>query len=189
MQILMGACFLEQVVPDTILFNLKPLVKLSVPVPKLRELSGRSARGFFIEMNSEYKTSLEIRIDWADLDLFGHVNNVAFFKYVQAARVDYCESIGLTSLNEPGKNSFMVASSQCQFKKPILFPGSVRVLTKVEWIKNTSLQLAYKLLNQNNELVAEATDVIVVFDHHTKQKVQIDDQLKSIIEKTEGRQF
>ena len=143
----------------------------------------------FFYMHSEYNTELEIRIDWADLDLFGHVNNVAFFKYVQAARVNYCEIIGLTSLNETGKHSFMVASSQCQFKKPILFPGSIRVFTKVEWIKNTSVQLSYKLINQNEEIVAEAADVIVVFDHHAKQKVQIDNRLKSVIEKIEKRQF
>lgn len=140
-------------------------------------------------MNSEFNTELEIRIDWADLDLFGHVNNVAFFKYVQAARVNYCEIIGLTSLNEAGKHSFMVASSQCQFKKPVLFPGFIRVFTKVEWIKNTSFQLSYRLINQNSDVVAEATDVIVVFDHHTKQKVQIDSRLKSIIEKTEKNLF
>lgn len=140
-------------------------------------------------MNSEYNTELEIRIDWADLDLFGHVNNVAFFKYVQAARVNYCESIGLTSLNEPGKHSFMVASSQCQFKKPILFPGSVRVLAKADWIKNTSLQLSYRLLDHSEELVAEAADVIVVFDHHTKQKIHIGDRLRSAIEAIEKKKF
>lgn len=140
-------------------------------------------------MNIDYNTQLEIRIDWADLDLFGHVNNVAFFKYVQAARVNYCEIIGLTSLNEAGKHSFMVASSQCQFKKPILFPGNIKVFTKVEWLKNTSLQLSYRLINQNDELVAEAADVIVVFDHHAKQKVQIDNRLKSAIEVIEKKQF
>lgn len=36
-----------------------------------------------------YNTSLELRIDWSEMDLFGHVNNVAFFKYVQASRVNY----------------------------------------------------------------------------------------------------
>lgn len=125
----------------------------------------------------ENSFTLKLRIDWADLDLFGHVNNVAFFKYLQATRVSYCESIGLTSLNDADKLSFMVASSQCQFKKPLFYPGDVTVTATVEWIKNTSFQLSYKLFNDQKELVAEAADVLVVFDHHKKEKVVISEGL------------
>jgi acyl-CoA thioesterase FadM len=38
---------------------------------------------------------LELRIDWSDIDLFGHINNLAILRYVQAARVNYLEIIGL----------------------------------------------------------------------------------------------
>lgn len=137
----------------------------------------------------EYSTELVLRIDWADLDLFGHVNNVAFFKYVQASRVHYCEKIGLTSLNESGKNSFMVASSQCQFKKPLLFPGQVKVQMCVDWIKNTSLQLNYRLMNDTGDVVAEASDIIVVYDHHHKLKVTVDQQLRALIAEIEKKEF
>jgi acyl-CoA thioester hydrolase len=132
---------------------------------------------YFYEMESK-PFELILRIDWADLDLFGHVNNVAFFKYIQATRVNYCDGIGLTSLNEPDKLSFMVASSQCQFKKPLLYPGNVRVLAKVDWTRNTSFQLSYQLFNDRKELVAEAADVLVVFDHYKKVKVDISGELK-----------
>jgi acyl-CoA thioester hydrolase len=137
-------------------------------------------------MNTEYKTKIDLRVDWADLDLFGHVNNVIFFRYIQAARVNYCEQIGLTSLNDPDKLSFMVASTQCQFKKPLFYPDRIAVLTKVDWMKNTSLQLSYQLVNTSSELVAEAADVLVVFDHHQKTKVPISDELRAKIEKIEG---
>jgi acyl-CoA thioester hydrolase len=136
-----------------------------------------------------YHTELELRIDWADLDLFGHVNNVVFFKYIQACRVNYCEKIGLTSLNDPSRHSFMVASSQCQFRKPLTYPGNIKGFTKTDWIKNTSLQLSYTLMNDAGELVAEASDVIVVFDHHLKTKVTITDALKKTIEDIEQRAF
>jgi acyl-CoA thioester hydrolase len=117
-------------------------------------------------MDNTFNTKIVLKIDWADLDLFGHVNNVAFFKYVQAARVNYCEQIGLTSLLDTTKLSFMVVSSQCQFKNPLHYPGEITVSCKVEWIKNTSFQLLYLLHNANNVLVAEACDVLVVYKHH-----------------------
>lgn len=127
---------------------------------------------------------MPIKIDWADLDLFGHVNNVAFFRYIQAARVNYCELIGLTSLDEAGKLSFMVASSQCQYKKPLLYPGEIIVKTRVEWVKNTSLQLEYRI-EKNEELIAEGCDVIVVFNHHLKTKAPIAPALHATIAERE----
>jgi acyl-CoA thioester hydrolase len=140
-------------------------------------------------MTTDYHTQLKLRIDWADLDLFGHVNNVAFFKYVQAARVNYCEQVGLTSVNDATKLSFMVASSQCQFKKPLLYPGDVTVFTKVDWIKNSSLQLAYLIFDLAGNLAAEAADVIVIFDHHNKKKVIIPEELRKTMERIEKKSF
>lgn len=133
-------------------------------------------------MTENHKTQYKIKIDWADLDLFGHVNNVAFFKYVQSARVNYCESIGLTSLNNNDQLSFMVASSLCRFKKPLFYPNQITVFSKVDWIKNSSFQLSYLLVNSDEELVAEAEDVLVVFDHHTKTKTLISSDLRQIME-------
>jgi len=140
-------------------------------------------------MRDSYKTKLSLRIDWADLDLFGHVNNVMFFKYIQAARVNYCELIGLTSISDPSKLSFMVASSQCQFKKTLLYPGKINVFTKVDWIKNTSFQLVYQLMDSTDNLVAEAADVLVVYDHFKKTKVLISSELKKKIETQEEQSF
>jgi acyl-CoA thioester hydrolase len=51
----------------------------------------------------EYALKLELRIDWNEIDLFGHVNNLAIMKYVQAARVYYLEEIGLMQLQQEAK--------------------------------------------------------------------------------------
>ncbi len=121
----------------------------------------------------------KIKVDWADLDLFGHVNNVAFFKYIQSARVNYCESIGLTSLNDTDALSFMVASSQCNFKKPLIYPNDITVFLKVDWIKNTSFKICYFIQDKHEQLIAEAEDVLVVFNHRKKMKALISEELKS----------
>jgi acyl-CoA thioester hydrolase len=48
----------------------------------------------------DFKLKLELRIDWSEIDLFGHVNNLAILKFTQAARVNYLERIGLMQLKE-----------------------------------------------------------------------------------------
>lgn len=126
--------------------------------------------------------TLELRIDWSDLDLFGHVNNVAFFKYIQAARVGFCEQIGLTSLNDKTRPGFIIAATNCVFKKTLHFPGTVTVQTTVAWIKNTSFQINHILTDKNGEVAAEAHDVLVVFDYETNQPVLVSEELRKIME-------
>ncbi len=140
-------------------------------------------------MEQNYNTPIDIKVDWADLDLFGHVNNVAFFKYIQAARINYCEMIGLTAVNDTEKLSFMVASSQCQFKKTILYPDTIKVFARVDWIKNTSFQLSYEIRNGKKEIVALGEDVLVIFDHHSKVKVPMTLYLRNKISEIEGKRF
>jgi acyl-CoA thioester hydrolase len=125
----------------------------------------------------QLERTIELRISWADLDLFGHVNNVAFFRYIQDARLAYCEELGLTSLNEAGKLSFMVASSCCRFKSPLHYPGMVTVLTRADWVKNTSIQLSY-VLESNGTVVAEGEDVLVIYDHHLKCKSPVPAEMR-----------
>lgn len=126
--------------------------------------------------------ALEIKLDWSEMDLFGHINNVAYFKYAQTARVNYLEEVGINTADPENKNSFAVANSSCQFKAPLFFPGTIKVITTTDWIKNTSLQLSHKLYDQKNELAAEILDVLVLFDYATQKKMEIPATVRKNIE-------
>lgn len=132
---------------------------------------------------------LNLRIDWSELDLYGHVNNVMIFKYVQGARINYCATIGLGTLNEKDKTGFIVAASNVQYKKKILFPGNLRIETHVSEIKNTSFRLDHQIFNDNKETVVEAYDIIVTYDYEKNDKQPVPTAIRTAIEKMEGRQF
>ena len=132
-----------------------------------------------------FHVKLEIRIDWSEMDLFGHVNNVSYFKYIQAARVNYWEQCGLSPLFNKSKIGPILHSTGCQFRKPLFYPGNITVETRVEYIKNTSYGLHHRILNSNNELVAEAHDVIVNFDFEKNEKVPVSEELKASIIRVE----
>jgi len=102
-----------------------------------------------------------------------------FFKYMQASRLHFCEKLGLTSLNEKDKFSFMVASSHCDFKKPLYYPGSVTIKTKAIWAKNTSFCLIHELIDNKQEVCGIGEDVLVLFDYSKSQKVQLADDLRT----------
>jgi acyl-CoA thioester hydrolase len=137
----------------------------------------------------KFSVSLTFRIDWSELDMFGHVNNVMFMKYVQSGRVNYWETTNIHKHFTDFKIGPMLAATSCQFKKPLFYPGNATIKTGVAFMKNTSFGLFHHILNQQGELVATAEDVIVMFDYNTNEKIQIPEDIRGIIEKTEGRKF
>ncbi len=121
----------------------------------------------------------QIRIEWADLDLYGHINNIAFFQYMQVARIAMCRHAGLTATIEPGKLSFILAASKCQYLSRLHFPGNVHIETRTSAIGNTSFTLQHHLFDDEGKKVAEGEDVLVLFDYVEDSKVFVGEELRA----------
>ncbi len=125
-----------------------------------------------------HSAKLELRIDWSEIDLFGHVNNLAILKYVQAARVSYLESVGLMQSQREDKTGPILASISCRFRKPLFYPGKVTVHSKVGEIKNTSFTIQHEVHDDESEIAAEAQDIIVLYDFVKGTKLAIPGRLR-----------
>ena len=125
--------------------------------------------------------SLKLRIDWSELDYFGHVNNISYFKYVQSARVFYMEHIGLTQSYHDQGFGPILASCTCDFKQPLFYPGNVTIFACADMIKHTSFRIRYRLIDDQGNIVAEAQDIMVMFDFKQNKKIAISDQLRETI--------
>ena len=136
-----------------------------------------------------YPVKLNLRLDWSEMDLFGHINNVSYFKYVQASRVNYWETSGINVYFEKQKIGPILASTSCQFKKPLHYPGNIVVQARIDFIKNSSFGIHHQILNEKGELCAEAQDVIVFFDFNKHEKVTFPEELRKKVELLEGRKF
>lgn len=120
---------------------------------------------------------LSLRIDWGDLDLLGHVNNVAIVRYLQAARVMFMEKIGLPAL--PGmKTGPIEAATEIQFTRQLHFPGSVDVFTGIKEVKNTSIILEHRIADETNSIAVNAMEVIVHFDFVRQCKIPLTEELR-----------
>jgi acyl-CoA thioester hydrolase len=137
---------------------------------------------------SKFPVTLHIRLDWSEMDLFGHINNVSFFKYIQAARVNYWETVGIDSQNTEGIGQ-MLLSASCNFKSPLFYPGNIIIRSSVTFIRNTSFGIAHVILNENGEVAAEAEDVIVMYDFDNHKKVNIPDAIRMKIEEVEKKKY
>jgi len=120
------------------------------------------------------------------MDLFGHINNVSYFKYVQASRVHYWELTGLAATFPVTRIGPVLLSTGCQFMQPLFYPGNIEVESRVEFMKNTSFGIHHRILNAAKEICAEAHDVIVMFDFNTNQKVPIPLEFRDKVKVLQG---
>ncbi len=130
----------------------------------------------------DYKLSLELRIDWSDLDMYKHVNNLTFIKFMQSGRVNFWEATGLSRIYEETNRGPMLVSTHCDFKKSLYYPGKAIIKTKLAYLKNSSFAVDHIILNENGELCAEGRDVAVCYDFNIGKTYSIPDDLKQIMQ-------
>jgi acyl-CoA thioester hydrolase len=134
-----------------------------------------------------FPVKLSLRIDWSEMDMFGHVNNVAYFKYIQASRVNYWEASGFAASYQKTKIGPILLSTSCQFFIPLYYPGSIIVESRIEFIKHTSFGIHHRILNEQQQVAAEAHDVIVTFDFNKNEKAPVSDEFRNAVERIEGK--
>ena len=125
-----------------------------------------------------YKLEIQLRIDWSDLDMYKHVNNISFMRYMQSGRVNFWEASGIYKMYENSNMGTMLVSTHCDFKKSLYYPGKAIVKTKLDFIKNSSFGLKHLILDEANEICAEGKDVVVCYDFDKDKPFQIPQDLR-----------
>jgi acyl-CoA thioester hydrolase len=120
---------------------------------------------------------LELRLDWSEQDLFGHINNVNYFKFYQSARLEILKEAGLTELFKQTKVGPTLGNTQCKFIHSLHYPDQIFVHSNIKSIGTTSFVIQHCILNSQKELCAIAEDVIVVFDYVKEVKMAIPEDI------------
>lgn len=116
---------------------------------------------------SDYPFIYQQTVAWGDMDAFGHVNNVQYYRYCESARIGYVQQF---QLFEKGY-LMVIASSQCRYLRPVFFPDTLSIGVRIEEMRNSSFSMRYTLYSeQQKHIVAEGEAVIVCLDAQTQQK-------------------
>ena len=132
----------------------------------------------------------EITVLWADQDAFNHVNNVAYLRWCETARVEYFQRIGLYPQIPPQGLGPILASQTCHYRRPLNYPDTVVIGTRITAIGNSSLRMEHAIVSRaNGELAAESHSVIVTVDYSSGKPVRVPDEVRQAIANLEGRDF
>lgn len=106
-----------------------------------------------------------------DIDGYGHVNNIEYYRYAQTARIGYFEQLALAD------DSFtIVAANSCRYLRQVYYPDTLMVGVAIKHIGTTSLTHQYLFFSEHQEkIVAIGEAVIVVMDKASGHKRPISD--------------
>ena len=66
---------------------------------------------------------LTVPIRWGDMDAMGHVNNTAYFLYLETIRIEWMRSIGCQP--DPKGEGPVIVNAFCNFYQQFEYPGDV----------------------------------------------------------------
>lgn len=127
---------------------------------------------------TQFPVIYEQKVAWGDMDAFGHVNNVMYYRYIESARIAYFDLLNVFDQDVVT----VVASSQCKYLKPVFYPDVLHIGARVEEIRNSAMRMHYVLYSaQQQTVVADGEAVIVFVDKLEMKKTLIPEQLRQAI--------
>ncbi|MHA1951041.1 MAG: acyl-CoA thioesterase [Candidatus Thorarchaeota archaeon] len=123
----------------------------------------------------DFNIKVEIPIAWGDMDSFKHVNNTKFFKYFETARIRYFEEAGFIETMEKNSVGPILASTSAKFIKPLFYPDTVTVGTRVTSIEPTQFIMEYIIESKSKGIAALGESKLVVYNYKTSKKTILPD--------------
>lgn len=127
-----------------------------------------------------------VPLRWADMDAFGHVNNVVYLRYLQEARVDMLFVHAPRHGAEQLAAGVVVARHEIGYRAPLHFRARpVRVETWVTRIGNSSFTLGYEVLDLDDDVrtvYVVAETVLVPYDLKQSRPRRVAPEEKAVLE-------
>jgi acyl-CoA thioester hydrolase len=130
-----------------------------------------------------HRTRLEVRL--GDLDPFGHVNNAVIATYVEQGRVLYLRDVLGTGV-DPVSMPFILAMLKIEYLAQVMFSDEVEVLSRVDWIGNTSIGMSHLLTGTGGRELARSEAVLVAFDYSLEKPMPVADEWRATMAAHEG---
>ena len=130
---------------------------------------------------------VEIPVQWGDQDAFQHVNNTVYLRWFESSRIAYARRLGLWDRLEAEQIGPILASVQCDYRRPLTYPDQVRVGSKVVRVGRTSLTMAHRVVGlASGAVAAEGLAVLVLYDYARAEPTPIPDPIRRAIREAQG---
>lgn len=138
----------------------------------------------------EFRFHIPIHVRYADLDPQWHVNNSRFLTFMEQARLEYLQHLGLFDAQNFFNLRLIIADVHVAYKAPILLNQKISVFTRVARIGNKSITFEYEIRDDDTGVLCGTGEVVgVCFDYNSHQTTPVPQDWREKIARFEGRSF
>lgn len=127
----------------------------------------------------KFRFSSDIKVRFTETDAYGHVNNVSYFIYFEQARIDYFNEINMFQrfANKAHPSIVVTGDLHCHYHRPIYFGQTLHVKVRTAHIGQTSVDLQYAIIDDQNVLYASGRGAIIHIDKQTGKSTPWSDDI------------
>lgn len=134
-----------------------------------------------------YPIVVTLPVAWGEMDVFGHVNNIIYFRYFEVARIAYLDAIGFRGEDGVAGAGPILASTHCRFRRPLRYPDTVRVGARTSDLQADRFTMEYSIVSEAAGVVAaEGGGVVVAFDYAERRRIDVPAAVRARITKLES---
>ena len=130
----------------------------------------------------------QLLVRFRDCDMFGHVNNAAYFTYMEEARWAYWREL-TGDFPHRGLPGLIMARGECDFIRPARTGERITVWLGTTRIGNSSFTMDCEMLDEQGREVARGKAILVTYDYAAESAMPVPDWLRTKLEEYEGRHF
>ena len=131
---------------------------------------------------TDYPYVVPITTRWNDNDVYGHINNVAYYSFFDTAANHFLiHRGGLDIANAPVIG--LVVESKCNYHAPLAYPQPLRAGVRVDKLGNRAVTYGIAIFTETDERAAANGHFVHVFvDRVTRAAVPIPPALRAALE-------
>ena len=136
-----------------------------------------------VPSRENYKVFYPITTRWSDNDIYGHVNNVAYYSYFDTVANQYLIEEGGMDISD-GRVVGYVVNSGCDYHSPITYPEHIEAGVRVDKLGNSSVQYGIGIFREGEDNPAAHGHFVHVFvERAVNRSVPIPELLRAALEK------
>lgn len=137
-------------------------------------------------IRTDYKHILPLQTRWADNDIYGHVNNVAYYAYFDTIVNDYLIGAGALDIHAGGVIGLVVETG-CNYFAPLAFPQKLEGALRAAKIGNSSVRYELAIFKAAETApAAEGHFVHVYVDRKTRRPTPLPVNFRQALERIQA---
>lgn len=128
-----------------------------------------------------------IEIRYRDVDAQRHVNSAVYFTYLEQARANYLQLLGLWKGKDFDRIGIILAEQSCTYLAPIYYGQQIEVGVRAEHIGEKSMHFEYLLREAlSHAEFAVASTTLVAYSYERGESVAVPEDWRRKIEAYEA---